>query len=306
MEYNLETVAIELSSRCNYACVGCPNESLPRGKGDMDPLLFSNIFREVGDSLKKVMLWNYGEPLLNPNAVEMLGGVRDYKCQKVLSTNGSKLGDFPDLSFLSCLDELIISVNGLTSETYQVHQRGGDFAKVMDGIRRVVPVLDGSKTRLIFQLVAHNGNLHQIDQVGDFARDLGFQEAVVKSYNVMDMSMDTFDRFVPLGTPYSRYDKRDLQIGNLKPAKAYPCTKGLIVNWDGSVNPCCWDYKGEHYLGNVKDDGVYAVWNSGRAREWRDRVFFGQFPEICVAGCIFSKSVRRWNFTEGQDGTRSI
>jgi len=46
-EPKLEGLVIEISSRCNYQCVGCPNPVLPRGHVDMELELFLNIFKEA-------------------------------------------------------------------------------------------------------------------------------------------------------------------------------------------------------------------------------------------------------------------
>lgn len=297
-ERELEGLVIEISSRCNYRCVGCPNPVLPRGHGDMDSQLFLDIFKEAGNNIYKAFLWNYGDPLLNRRLPEMLESIRHYKCLKVLSTNGCKLEDFSDLSFFTTLDKLIISINGLTQEVYEIHQKNGNLERVIRGVKKLVPILEGTKTRLIMQMVAHKENLHQVEQtelVGKFAREIGFHEVIIKSFNVMDMKQETFNRFVPINTSYSRYQKNFRTIRPYNSQGRYPCTEGMVINWDGSVNPCCWDYKGKHILGNLKNKGIYEIWNSPKAVEHREKITSGKFLDICIIDCTSRDPVKQWH-----------
>lgn len=307
MTNKLQRVNLELTSRCNYTCVGCPTHELLRGKGFMDVELYRAIFDEVGNDLDRIFLWGYGEPLLHPQATELIRYAGNFSTKKVMSTTGWRFEDLSDIEALTHLDELVVSVNGLTPEVYNKHQVNGDLGKVIRGIERVAPVLADSKTRFIMQTVAHKGNLDEISQAEEFARKYGFDMFVVKSFNVMDRKQETFDRFVPIGTSYSRYQE-GLSDPPKKPQSGiYPCEEWMVINWDSSVNPCCWDYKGRHNLGNVRDEGVYGVWNNLRALKHRDEIKKGNFLEICV-DCANSKTVKTISFTNkgGEDVKKSI
>lgn len=307
MTDNLNRINLELTSRCNYACSGCPTHNLLRGKGSMNPDLFKSIFDEIGNNVERVFLWNYGEPLLHPNIGELIRYGKGFTAKKVLSSTGWKLEDLEDVQSLAKLDEFIISMNGFTPEVYSQHQINGDLEKVLRGLKRIAPVMADSNTRYILQTVAHKGNLGEIPLAETFAKKHGFDMLVVKSFNVMDRSQATFDRFVPLGTDFSRY-KNGLNDPAKKPVSGvYPCEEAMVINWDGSVNPCCWDYLGEHNFGNVKDRGVYAVWNDISYQQHREDIRRNKFLEICI-DCANSKTVSTTSFTEkgGEDVKKSI
>lgn len=293
-ENRLEGLGIEMSSRCDYWCVGCPNRSLIRGHGDMDPQLFMNLFQQVGNMVCRVFLWNYGDPLLNPGISRMLEEIEGYKCEKVMSTSGYRLKDFDDLSFLATLDELIVSINGVSEDVYALHQKGGGLAKVTRGLSKLRKALQGKKTKLTMQFVAHKGNIHEIEYLKTFAERFGFDYVVVKSFNVMDNKKETFDKFVPLGTEYSRYQEDGDVRAGIRKRKAFPCMKGFVINWDGSVNACCWDYQGRNVLGRVPMQGVYEIWQSAKARAVRKRVAVGNWFPFCKGDCTVKGSVHRW------------
>jgi len=303
----LQRINLELTSRCNYACVGCPTHELIRGKGSMDSRLYQGIFDEVGNSLDRVFLWGYGEPLLHPQATELIRYAGNFSAKKVLSTTGWKLEDLSDVEALTKLDELIISINGLTPEVYAGHQINGDLEKVLRGVKRVSPILADANTRFIMQTVAHKGNLAQLPEAEKFAREYGFDMLVVKSFNVMDRTSETFDSFVPMGTRYSRYSKGLNDFAKVPESGIYPCEEAMVINWDGSVNPCCWDYKGEHNFGNVWDEGVQGVWENIQSSRHREKIKVESFLEICV-DCANSKTVETKFFTDkgGEDVKKSI
>ncbi len=37
--------------------------------------------------------------------------------------------------------------------------------------------------------------------------------------------------------------------------------KETVINWDGSVLPCCSVHEGKHTFGNAFEEGFKAVWN---------------------------------------------
>ena len=307
MQTKLQRINLELTSRCNYACVGCPTNDLIRGKGSMDVELYKSIFEEVGTDFERIFLWGYGEPLLHPRITELLRYSGNFSTKKVMSTTGWRLEDLSDIESLTSLDELIISINGITQKTYAQHQINGDLSKVIRGLERVSPIMADSKTRFIMQAVAHKENLEEISKMEEFARRYGFDMLVIKSFNVMDRKQETFDKFVPLGTPFSRY-QNGLNDPQKKPQSGiYPCEEWMVINWDGSVNPCCWDYRGEYQFGNVRELGVYGVWNNFVASRHRNQIRQGKFLDICV-DCANSKIVKTNSFTDkgGEDVKKSI
>ena len=277
----LKRLNIEMTSKCNFNCVGCPSKNLSRGIGNMDPELFYKIFEEIGDSLEVVYLWNYGESLIHPKAPEMLEKIRDFSCKKILSTNGFNLIDFENLNFLTVLDELIISINGLTQEVYEFHQKGGDLNKVLRGVRRVSKLLKGTKTKLILQFVVNKKNLQEVKSVDEFAKNYGFNRVYIKKFNVMSKDKDILKKFVPMGTEYSRYIDNSLKT---KPTSDVPkpCKDWIVINWDGTVNPCCWDYRGENILGDLNRKSVQNIWDSNKCINHLTKISKNQFHKFCV------------------------
>lgn len=286
----LKRVNIELSAYCGYKCIGCPNTYMKRDKGSMSLELFENIVKEISDKIDIVYLANFGEPLLNHQAPKMLELLRDLPIKSVLSTTGAPLHSFKNLEFLTSLDELIISINGFDQETYAKHQKGGDLAKVLYGLEKLAPIMQSAETNYILQLVANRYNLEDIEKIDFFAKNYSFDSIIIKSFNVMDNKQETFDEFIPKNSIFSRYKERVLGENNQIKA---PCKEWFVINWNGDVNPCCWNYEGDIIFGNVKKDGVFAVWNSNVARNFREKIARKEYIDICV-NCGDSQVIKEY------------
>jgi len=207
----------------------------------------------------------------------------------VLSTNGSYFNKFKNFEFLKSLDVLVVSINGLDQETYSFHQRGGNLNNVLTGANKVCDYLKDSNTITVFQTVVNKQNINQIQDINDFARKLGFKEVTLKSFNVMDGKDRTFDKFVPINEEFSRYSgNKDKRISS---EKSTYCQEGLVINWNGDVNLCCWDYKGIQILGNIYNNSLNEIWNN--STQLRSDINNGLALGVCN-NCEVSRSIAKW------------
>ena len=65
---------LEPTNICNLRCPLCltGNGTLNRPKGMMSLALFKKICKDVQDKIGMLILWNQGEPFINPDFYEML------------------------------------------------------------------------------------------------------------------------------------------------------------------------------------------------------------------------------------------
>lgn len=296
MESKLKRLNLELTNICNYSCIGCPTDYITRQRGFIDINLYKKIFNEVGNKIDKIFLWGYGESFIHPKIIELLEYTKDFSVRKVMSTNGSKLKELSNIKCLNNLDELIISINGITQDIYSIHQKGGNLKEVIEGVEKIYPTIVSSKTTFVMQVVANKMNIDKIEDMKNFAKRYGFDIIKIKSFNVMDNKKETFDKFVPIKTKYSRYfdsPNTTQKHSNL----ISPCEEWMVINWDGSVNPCCWDYFGKEELGNVSELGVYNIWKNKKTSNHRDRIKNGKFYSFCI-DCTKNTVVESYNLTK--------
>lgn len=132
-------VDIELSSRCNLNCVFCDKQHLlqPGQLGDMDEELFRNIVDQcVAGGAESIGLSYRGEPLLNRHVPEMVAYAKSTGIGHVsFCTNGMLL--VPVLAeklIRAGLDEITISAQGATAESFEMSRIGANFASVLRNV----------------------------------------------------------------------------------------------------------------------------------------------------------------------------
>lgn len=278
---HLDYINLELTAHCGYHCVGCPNTYMRRPKGHMAADAAIRLIKEAATLAKTVYLWNYGEPLLHPSLTTILHGAGSDAASCVISTTAGTCLPSLDLTSFRGLRELVVSINGLDPETYQLHQKGGSFTRVLENLQALRGALTGSSVDYVLQFVVHDLNTHQIDMVPAFASAHGFKRAVLKTFNVMDEKSETYARFVPKQREHSRYHGSSCESAFSRRPDNPPCLKSLVVNWDGCIVPCCWDYEGDLQLGNVFPDGLQALWQSARFQSHLKSMEKREFYSFC-------------------------
>ena len=291
---------IEPTNECNLRCPLCPTGTgkLKRAKGQMSFELYRRVLAELDGSLERLMLYNYGEPFLHPRILEMMAEAHQAQVHTRVSTNGLLFLHAMDASDLiaSGLDYLRVSVDGATQETYNVYRVGGRLDRVLEGVRLLQErkcELGRFKPVVELQFIVMRHNEHEIPLMRQIARELGVLLRF-KSVGLGDLNREPDRRaWLPGDESLRRYDERDGRFDLARNGHAgrvcdHPWHR-LVVNWDGQVTPCCYDWDGVYEFGNAAD-GISAVWNGERLRTFRQAVRSHEHPTIC-RNC----SVSLWN-----------
>lgn len=273
------SLMIEPTNACNLQCPTCPtgNRTDKRPKGFLRLEEFKKILDELGDYLFKITLWNYGEPFINRQLVEMIELAKKKDIFIVTSTNGhffSRKGDVERL-IRSGLDELIICLDGASQETLSKFRKNCDFEEIVAGIRSVVEEKRAQKSKtpkVVIQFIVMSHNEHEIELVRDLYEDLGADELSIKSVGIS--SDERFRELLPKDPKYSRYQHGEGTI-RLKEASR-GCSliyKNPVINWNGDIVPCCYDLYSKHIFGNCfEEGGIDRVWNNARTTRFRKTI----------------------------------
>jgi MoaA/NifB/PqqE/SkfB family radical SAM enzyme len=140
------TLHVEPSVVCNLHCPfpACEvlEEDPSRNERQMSFELFRKVLDEAGPHLERLFFYNYGEPFVNPQAIDMIAYAKSVnpKTFVLTSTNGLLLlkGDRTQRLVESGLDQLIVSVDGARPESYARYRVGGTLDKALEVMRRVV------------------------------------------------------------------------------------------------------------------------------------------------------------------------
>ncbi|MBC8203885.1 MAG: radical SAM protein [FCB group bacterium] len=273
---------VEPANRCNFNCPLCDRGAglLNRPEGQMSLDSFSKLLDMAGRGLKLLMLWNQGEPFLNKNLLDMVKLAKKQKVFTVISSNGSLIDRSIDKIIESGLDEIIISLDGLDTETYNMYRRGGDFDKIVDNIKLLSDARGGRLKPLIslqFLLLKSNSSL--INRFKDFAESIGADRALLKTVQVSNPAQA--EEFLPEDNRLSRYTDRDGRMIKRRRDECRRILYSAVIDWNGNMVPCCFD-KDEHCLmGNIFEEGFDECWRGEKFRKFRKNILTGNRPAMC-------------------------
>jgi radical SAM protein with 4Fe4S-binding SPASM domain len=239
---------------------------------------------------RSVFYINYyfqGEPFLHPNFLELIKEAKRNKIYTSTSTNAHFInekmaGDIVE----SGLDRLIISIDGLTQETYENYRIHGKLDKVIAGTKEMVQAklrLNSSTPHLIFQFLAVKPNEHEIPQVFELGKEMGIDEVRIKSAQLYEF--ENGNPLMPENEKYSRYRKQPDGTYKMKYKLGNHCWRmwsSSVLTWDGKVVPCCFDKDAKHVLGTVADKDFKTIWHHPQYNAFRNAVLTGRNDiEIC-------------------------
>ncbi|MBS09984.1 MAG: radical SAM protein [Gemmatimonadetes bacterium] len=271
---------VEPTNHCNLKCPLCPsgNGEMTRPRGHMELEHFKKVFDDLADDLLLCLLWNQGEPFLNPNLTKMIRHAADRNVPTITSTNVHYIRTAAEAEDIiqSGLSELILCLDGVDPDTYVKYRVGGDFDRVVQGIELVAEAkrrLQASTPRIHLQFILMKQNEGQVDAARQMARDFGVDRLSLKTAQVY--TEEDAQIFLPTDESKSRYDYAEDGVktkGTIKNTCRH-LWYSTVVNWDGAVSPCCFD-KDVHYgLGDTSNGHVFdEVWEGERYTQFRNDI----------------------------------
>jgi N-acetylglucosaminyl-diphospho-decaprenol L-rhamnosyltransferase len=275
---------VEPTNRCNLACPFCPTgrRDLGRKLRDMRFDEIKPLIDEMADYLLLLVLYDWGEPLLNQDFPKMVQYAGERGIRTMTSTNGHTLGNeaFVADVLRAGLDTLVVAVDSLDQETYSRFRRNGDIQKVLAGIENAVALKRRlqARTRINMRMVVTRHNEWEIPELREMARRLGVDIFSLKTVNPNGgLPLQDDAQIIPANPHYRRYryKKNSTERIRIENRCAYIWTLAN-VDVDGTVAACCYDFDGSMVLGNIHETPFREIWNGEAAREIRRRVYFNQ------------------------------
>lgn len=281
---------IEPGTACQLHCPHCPTGrgELTRPAGRMTFERFRKIWESIRPAPYLLQLWNQGEPLMNRELAEIIRLAAGDGALVSVATNAELLEN-PELAtslVQSGLYELILSLDGATEESHAAYRVGGSFRKVEKGIRNMVAAKKEMAAKyplLTWQYLLFRHNLNEIEIARKKARLWGVNRIVFKTAQLESFEQEEGETWLPEQPGYRRYDL----VGEkwvLRRKPNFFCNRiytSAVIQWDGTVVPCCFDKDGEFVMGNAEHEGFPAVWNSRKYREFRENWIKGVRPLMC-------------------------
>ena len=270
VEYIVETTA-----KCNLYCPMCPRETHKQPKADMSGAVFERLARESGSTAEHMMLIGLGEPFMDPHIFERIELCHQHSISTLLSTNGTFLDErIAERLLASPLEQITLSFDGATKESFEFYRKGAKFEKVRDNFVRFARMKHAgrSKMQVVVQMVRMERNAAE---VAEFVR---FWSAV-PGVDQIRIKEDETNLMRP-------------EAGHAAEDWKHPCHylwRGpMYVKQNGDVYPCCQSYMLDGApLGNLEVQPLEQIWNSNEIQRMRRAHAAGRAGEIdmCARCC---------------------
>ena len=249
---------VEPVSYCNLKCLMCfqsdPTFTKEPYMGRIDMRLFKKIIDEaVKENCKALTMASRGEPTLHPEFGEILRYAKGKFFDLKLNTNAMLLDEEKSRQILQNeVTELVFSVDSAEKKEYERIRRYGKFEQVVNNIKRFHEIrkkeYPRSKCRTRISGVKYSQDF-------DAERFVKFWGQVVD--NVACVTME------------NRWDSYNNKILN----KKSPCNflwERMYVWFDGTVNPCDYDYKSFLKVGDVRKRSIKDIWTGEKYTKLRE------------------------------------
>ena len=315
-------IQLEITNRCNLKCIMCARtfDSRYRSKadflGDMDLDLVKKV-RKILRSASIVYTFGNGEPLLNPNFLNILEMISQFGPRISFNTNGTLLNEKSLRKIVDLkIDALVFSIDSPIKESFEKIRKGSNFDFVIHNIEllnrlklnkgsivphlgfaivgmkeniREVPLLIKLARKLAVESVYIEPLIWQNDpqyekfyQENDILTNMGFLEARKIFSRIREVAKE---EAIKVTSPY--FDKlldgegSQISLKEKKDNRRPICTKPwttIFIWWNGEVRTCCGS---DFVFGNLRTQTIEEIWNGTRFQSYRKQFITGEIPLSC-------------------------
>ncbi|MGC2414659.1 MAG: radical SAM protein [Stellaceae bacterium] len=200
-------VFLEVSNVCDLKCAMCTTFSAlnphrfsalrQEERGFLQPDEVVTNMEEVLRGALQVMCSGYGEPTVHPDFKEFISFLSQYEVLIKFITNGMHI-DLPMAEFL--VDKkvfgLMVSFSGITKKDYENTYLGGNFERVLAGVRHIADVKARSGTqypRIEINSLAYRHHVEHFDRFVEMMADAGADVVYLKGLQPYDHIPELFE-----------------------------------------------------------------------------------------------------------------
>ncbi len=301
---------------CNHACPMCwiqqldPEELRREKKSEIKHGLKLDDYRRLFDSmplgLEEVNLVGGGEPLLHPQAVEIMREVKSRAWRSSLITNGTAMNEGVSRALIDMgWDQVCVSVHAGDPDTYRRIHGVDRFGRLIDNLtaftryRRACGAEERCELKVFH--VLQRDNIATVSKLFEVAEQVGADTVEFDLINPFNDEMWLTPALLEQAAAGLRHWSSDVAIpantdvivaqlergarltrddADFVPAKW--CSVGFdqaFVNTKGEVVPCCFS---DEIMGDLRRSRFDEIWYGKRYEEFRERLRRGRFADYCI------------------------
>ena len=291
MMTTLKEISVEITNACNASCIMCNHRHMKRPVVHMDLGLLNKIIGEaiiMNPEPSIVSLCGIGDPLLHPKLEEVLK-IASRAPRVTTGTNVQELDKEKRKWLMDArFTDIVLSIDATTSETHAKIRTGLEFELVK---RNAIDFLDDLRGRerfwrtIYIQLVVTKMNQYEIKDFIDFwTEKIADLDGVLVFIKPLCPWPGIDDSTYP-GPEIVPYEVSKVLWGPFKKPLTFRDNCNLFNNMvliqsDGSYQPCCMATDDEFKIGNVKDNTIMELYNSPQMNRLRKLQVEKRFDEI--------------------------
>ena len=249
--------------------------------------VWERTLNEVKQQAWVMQFYFQGEPLLNKDLPAMIAEAHQAGLYTIVSTNAQAMT--PDMAHAlvtAGLDRIIISMDGLTDETYNAYRIGASLEKTKAALR----YLRESKNRTPYtvhhtpiielQVLRLKSNEHEWSEFKRQYKALGADTLTFKTAQLYDY--ENGHSLMPTDPKYSRYIQGQDGKYHRRPLRkgCFRVWSGVVITTNGEVLPCCYDKAHTYPYGNIMEKPLRELFCSDKANAFRQAAM-RETPHIC-------------------------
>lgn len=246
---------IETSNNCNARCIMCPKGKKGlKERQFMGDALFDKIVSEIQGYhkwIEMICLNSDGEPLLDREIASKIRKLKGIGIKHVnISTNAQLLEEAKIQELLeSGLDDIRISMDGHSKETFEKVRRGLDFEVVKGNVLKLIQMRDRARSSMEIRvrMVELEENIGERKEWLDFWKDKVGERDKVQLMPMHSWSGKILDEGISQIEYYA--DKPCISVFS-----------SFTINYDGIVQLCDSDIEQQMVMGDVKEASIQEIW----------------------------------------------
>ena len=283
-------VSVEPTNFCQLHCPQCP---VGIGENKHKDLLtlpqFERILSEVRNSVHTMQFYFQGEPLLNKDLPEMIHAASQAGIYTIVSTNALSLTPlFAEKLMDSGLNRIIVSIDGMSEESYGAYRVGGSLHKALEGLMYLRQAKDklASRTIIELQVLRLRSNEQEWSAMKRQYKVIGADILSMKSAQFYNF--ENGNPLMPSNERYSRYKKGKDGKYHFKRTPSRSCHRlwtGCVITVKGEVLPCCYDKASQFSFGNIFTDSIEDIYHSEKANRFRRTILQKRSRPFICSNC---------------------
>jgi MoaA/NifB/PqqE/SkfB family radical SAM enzyme len=296
------SIQIECTTRCNLKCTMCEISYWNDKGGDLQTQNLQKMVDHL-PNLKRVDLTGVGEALMNRAFFKALEILKSRGLYITLNDNFTLMNEKAARRIVELgIDQVFLSLDGATKETYEQIRAGANFDKVIANVRRLIQIKRNMRKKepeVKINTVVCSTNYRELPAIIELAHEIGV--GMVQLVNVItfegtsELQTDALQREVGEKIQEARDRAKELAIlvkvelfDKLPVQQCNFPWKRNFVTYDGYVHPCCYttqngDRKSHNSrsLGNLVDSSFAELWSGELYSAFRKKMALGILPYQC-------------------------